>query len=127
MSGLFYNEKVEPGILLQELKYAISNATVNPDIRFRCFPNEAGAESLAAAFTRLVIEGEVAGETYYWPIDINRNNGGQGISRNCRYIFDINLTRLGHCNPDTPIETSAAEIKMKIEPWEDKEDYGVRF
>ena len=121
------NGFVEPGILLQELDYSISDATINPDIRLRCFPNEAGAESLAAAFTRLVIEGEVAGEIYYWPIDINRDEGGKGISRNCRYIFDINITRLGHRNPDTPIETSVAEIKMEIEPWEEKEDYGVRF
>lgn len=121
------NGFVEPGILLQELDYSISDATINPDIRLRCFPNEVGAESLAAAFTRLVIEGEVAGEIYYWPIDINRDEGGKGISRNCRYIFDINITRLGHRNPDTPIETSVAEIKMEIEPWEEKEDYGVRF
>ncbi len=117
----------EPDILMRELEFDILDATVNTDIRLRCFPNEAAEESLGAAFTRLVIEGEIAGETYYWPIDINRGHGGKGISRNCRYIFDILITSLGHRDPDTPIETSEAEIKMEIEPWEEKDDYGVRF
>lgn len=117
----------EPESIMQELGYDLENATVYPDIRLRCYPNEVELESMGTAFTRLVIEGEVAGTKYYWPININRENDGNGISRNCRYIFDIKLSRLGQHDPDIPIETGWAEIKMEIEPWREKEDFGVRF
>ena len=90
-------------------------------------PNETEAEGPGSPFTRLVIEGKVDGTTYYWPININRKDGGTGISRNCRYVFDVRLTRLGHTDPDIPVETEDAEIIMEVQPWEELEEYGVRF
>ena len=113
--------------IMQKLEYDISNASVNTDIRLRCYPNEAEEEAVGTAFTRLVVEGEIAGEIYYWPVNINRTDGGRGISRNCRYIYDIIITGLGNKDPDIPIETGFAEINMKVDPWEEKEDYGLHF
>ena len=78
-------------------------------------------------FTRLVIEGTVDGNVYYWPININRADGQKGIARNCRYVFDVKLRRLGHTDPDIPVEIEDAQITMEVEPWEDMEEYGVRF
>jgi hypothetical protein len=67
------------------------------------------------------------GSIYYWPIEINRRGNGNGINRNCRYVYDITLTRLGNKDPDIPIEFEDMKICMEIQPWEEKEDYGVRF
>lgn len=117
----------EPESIFRELPYAIGAIAIDPEVRFRCYPNETEAEGPGSPFTRLVIEGKIDGTTYYWPININRENGGTGIGRNCRYVYDVKLTRLGHTDPDIPVETEEAEIIMEIEPWEELEEYGVRF
>lgn len=117
----------EPKSILQELSYDIGPTVRKPEIRLRCYPNEAQEETSGTPFTRLVIEGTVDGNTYYWPIDINHTEGQEGIARNSRYVFDVKLTRLGHTEPDIPVEVEAAEITMEVEPWEDMEEYGVRF
>lgn len=117
----------EPESIFRELTYTIGTIARDPEIRFRCYPNETEAEGPGSPFTRLVIEGKIDGSTYYWPININRENKGTGVSRNCRYVYDVRLTRLGHTDPDIPVETEEAEIIMEIEPWEELEEYGVRF
>jgi hypothetical protein len=117
----------DPESILQELSYSIGSLVQEVGIRFRCYPNEAETEGPGSPFTRLVIEGKIDGATYYWPININRGDEGTGISRNCRYVYDVRITRLGHTDPDIPVETEEAEIIMEIEPWEELEEYGVRF
>ena len=117
----------KPDMIMQQLPHFIGNIPIVTDIRLRCFPNNAKEESPGSPFTRLVIEGEVDGNRYFWPIEINREDDGSGISRNCRYVYDITLTRLGNKDPDIPIELKDMKICMEILPWEEKEDYGVRF
>ena len=62
-----------------------------------CYPNEAEDESVASPYTRLVVEGVLDGRTCYYPIPINRGAGAgePGVGRNCRYVFDLTLTRPG--------------------------------
>lgn len=117
----------EPESIFRELSYSIGPIVKDPGIRFRCYPNETEAEGPGSPFTRLVIEGKIDGVTYYWPININREDEGTGISRNCRYVYDVRLTRLGHTDPDIPVETEDAEIILEVQPWEELEEYGVRF
>ena len=117
----------EPETVMQEIPYPIGESVTRPDICLRCYPNEAEEETSGTPFTRLVIEGSLEGTTYYWPVSINRNDGGGGIGRNCRYIYDIRIKRKGNTDPDIPVETEEGNIIMSIEPWEEKEDYGVRF
>ena len=70
-----------------------------------CYPNEAPEESFASPYTRLVVEGTLDGQTVYYPIPINRSAAGdaQGIGRNCRYVFDLTLTRPGTESPGEDI------------------------
>lgn len=117
----------EPDMVVYESEHAIGPVRAYPEICFLCYPNEAGDETPGTPFTRLVIEGTVGGHRYYWPIDINRENDGTGISRNCRYIYDITITRLGTSDPDTPVRTEDAEIKLEVKEWREGEEYGVRF
>jgi hypothetical protein len=86
-------------------------------------------EGPGSPFTRLVIQGVLDGEVWYWPIDINRGEGRspEGIAGNCSYSFDIKLTRKGSADPDTAIKTESATIIMEVEKWEEKEEYSVAF
>ena len=63
-----------------------------------CYPSDAAVESMGSPFTRLVIEGKSAGRICHYEFAINRGEdcGGEdnaGISRNCRYVYEIMLTR----------------------------------
>lgn len=117
----------EPDILLQEISPEIGRTRIYPDIRMLCYPNEAETEGTGTPFTRLVIEGDINGTRYYWPLEINRKDGGTGIGRNRQYIYDITIRKPGHKDPDTPIEPMDTEIKMEVKEWEEREEYGVRF
>ena len=116
-----------PESIFRDIGKEIGINTIKPAITLRCYPNEIEEESPGGSFTRIVIEGKVDGKTYYWPININRNNNGTGVNRNSRYIYDIRIRRLGSEDPDFAIEPEDADIKLEIEEWEEKEEYGVRF
>ena len=112
---------------------------IHPSASLMCYPNTSREESLGTPMTRLVIEGKIQGETWYWPLDINRNgadgvgaddSGGvtdYGVGRNCRYVFDVTITGKGTKDPDRPVTREMAETIFKIEQWNEKEEYSVAF
>ena len=110
----------EPDLVFAELAENLGTTTLCPDISFLCFPNT-GNNDLGSPCTRLVIEGKIDGNTYYWPINV------KGIERNCRYVFDIVIRRKGTSDPDTPIDLEECTIQYEIQPWEEKKEYGIRF
>ena len=85
----------------------------------------------------VVIEGKIQDETWYWPIDINRDSGpgeegggpgeGVGIERNRRYIFDVTIRGKGTKDPDMPVTSMMAETILKVQTWKEKEEYYVGF
>lgn len=117
----------DPSILYREMAETVGQKTIYPGIDLLCYPNNSVTESPGTPFTRLVIEGKVCGQTYYWPIDINRENEGEGVVRNESYIYDIRITRKGTLDPDTPARPEDIEILYKIEQWEERENYKVIF
>lgn len=100
-----------------------------PGTRLLCYPNTSSEESIGTPFTRLVIEGKIQGETWYWPININRDSGSthEGIERNRRYVYDITIRSKGTKDPDSPIKPEMAETIFKTEKWKEKEPYFVAF
>lgn len=119
----------EPDMIYRKMSGEIGLSPTRTDMSFICYPNTSTRESPGTPFTRLVIEGKIGGETFWWPIDINRGEGTQepGIRRNCRYVFDIRLTRKGNKDPDTPIGKEAADIVMGISPWNEQKEQRVPF
>ena len=119
----------QPDMIYQEVKGRIGNQVRTLDIGLLCYPNASRSESPGTPFTRLVIEGSLDGETYWWPIEINRSDDTEepGIYRNRQYIFDICLTRKGSSDPDMVLETDAADIDMKVRSWTEKEGYQVVY
>lgn len=90
-----------------------------------CYENYSSEESIGSPYTRLVIEGQIGENTYYYPIRINAANGG--VKRGCRYIFDITLTRLGLTSPDGDLDEGEIQMIMQTEPWKEKDWYSVGF
>lgn len=120
----------DPGFVFRDLGREIGPAAYKADISLLCYPNCGMEESPGTPFTRLVIEGKIGNSTWYWPIDINRREGpgeGNGIERNCRYVYDIKLRRKGSSDPDTPAEAEDLDIKFEIGKWDIKEEYQVHF
>lgn len=119
----------EPGLLMQEIIDGITEDVSQVDIRLLCYPNASRNESPGTPFTRLVIEGRIDGETFWWPIDINREEGIEepGIHRCRQYIYDVTITRKGSSDPDRTVETDAVRLQLKIKPWEEKDEYQVSF
>ena len=119
----------EQSLIYQRIEGQVGTDAITTDVRLRCYPNMASQESMGSPFTRLVIQGKLDGDVWYWPIDINRGEGRtpEGIEGNCAYTFDIVLTRKGSADPDTAIKTESATIMMEVEKWEEKEEYSVEF
>ena len=117
----------DPGLIYQELDINIGRAWLKPGISLWCYPSNASEESIGTPFSRLVIEGKIAGQTYYWPVNINRDSGSSGIDRNRQYIYDIKITRKGSTDPDIPVEADDIEMTFKTAIWEEKENCIVEF
>ena len=100
---------------------------------FYCYENAISSETGSEKFTRLVIQAELNGETYYYPVNINRPSAGalaagkNGISRNCRYIYDITVTRSGTTDPDIVADPSMIQVRCDILPWEELEEDEIDF
>ena len=114
----------ESDMLYQKIATPIDNKRRKTDISLICYPNTSTTEGPGTAFTRLVIEGKIDGETYWWPININREKDTDkpGVYRNSRYIYDITLTRKGSKDPNTVIDIEAADISTKICQWNEKDE-----
>ena len=119
----------QPDMIFQEITGSVGKEKRELDIGLLCYPNASVTESPGTPFTRLVIQGRLEGETYWWPIDINREKDSSepGIYRNRQYIYDICLTRKGSDDPDHVIETDAAKIKTSVRSWTEKEGYQVVY
>ena len=76
-----------------------------------CYPNDVAEESVGSPFTRLVIQGDIDGQTYYYPVPINRpgfgySAGKAGICRNVNYVMNIHITGPGSLSPTEDINGS---------------------
>lgn len=109
----------------------IGESVLFPELKLYCYRNTLPEEGLAAPFTRLVIEGTVAGTKTYYPININRGTWSSGdtpgVERNCSYSYDLTITRKGVSDPDTAIELEDVQCRFRITPWKDKERHTITY
>lgn len=116
----------DSSLIISHIDKMIGKSRLQTDIHLHCYPNISEKEGPGTPVTRLVIEGKVAGDTYYWPIDINREQG-KGVEGGRKYIFDVRITRKGTTDPDTAAETDDMTIRFEEEAWEEIEEYTVSF
>jgi len=121
-----------PEMIYNSLGTEIGDNVVSPDLDFFCYPNDTEEEGVGSPFTRLVIEGQIDGVTYYYPLNINEegfgySQGKKGIDRNVKYSLDITITRKGSTDPDIAVETGAVEIVCSVLEWNEKDQATVTF
>lgn len=129
-SGL--EEFSHPEMVVRHVDGNAGYTALRTDIALYAYPNECTEESAGSPFTRLIIEGTINGERYYYPVNINREDSGHvfgagGISRNCRYIFDITIRRTGTGDPDMAVSSETADIDCSIVPWRETDETEIPF
>lgn len=72
---------------------------------FYCYPNA------TATKTRLVIEAEVGGYTYYYPITLN------AVDANTAYTYNLTITKLGSNSPDVPVADGTVNFTVTVKDW----------
>lgn len=96
---------------LTALSYTGRTLSDNPfsaDIYLYSYPN-----SDTVRTTKVVIETEMNGVTYYYPIEIT------GTRPNTAYtINNVVITRLGSTDPDTPVTISGCSFNVEVQPWQ---------
>ncbi len=118
----------DKSLIMSEINQPIGKHGIFPDISLWCYQSNSPKESPGSPYTRLVIEGKISGNTYYWPININRDTDREaGVWRGMSYSYDIRITRKGTTDPDIPIESKDIIINQNIAEWKEKEEYEVRF
>ena len=77
-------------------------------VNLYCYPNDSSDAELGSPHTRMVVQGDIDGQTWYYPIEINQegfgySSGPHGVSRNIKYSYSLLITRKGSTDPDTPV------------------------
>ena len=128
-SGQFCHDDLkrfpDKSILVQDISGPVGKESLHPDIRLLCYPNHSDGSSPGAPPTRLVIEGKVGTEIWYWPINVGAES--MGPQRGCSYRYDILIRRKGTDDPDIPVENAGVVISARVRAWKDMEEYSVHF
>lgn len=117
----------EPALIMQDLPSEIGEERLFPDIHLCCCPNHGTEEGFGSPYTRLVIEGKVQGETYYWAETINRDGDENGITGSGKYVYNLTIRRKGSRDPDCPASITDTEFTFSEKEWEEQEPYIVSF
>lgn len=93
----------------------------SPGTDLFCYANPAVEDGPGSPLTRLVIQADLLGETWYYPITIPQ------LRRNTSYIFDVTLTMTGAKTPDEPLDAAAARVGLTVRGWDEKDPEIVPF
>ena len=72
---------------------------------FYCYPNTTSTQ------TRLVVEAEVGGYIYYYPVTLD------SVAPNTAYCYNLTITRLGSDSPDVPVSDSQVKVSVTVKDW----------
>lgn len=113
--------------LLERSIYGEIDATKRTvDIALFCYPAEVSETDAGKPQTKLVLEGEIGGRKYYYPIRIGDYTAG-AIRRDMTYQIDLKITRLGGTDPDAPLLPGTFEAGVTVLPWDTSDNQTVNF
>lgn len=128
------SECKQRGLLFDEIEGPISDDGYTQCHYLYCYENTISSENGAEKFTRVVIQGDLAGNTYYYPININQegfgyvsSNGHYGIKRNTRYTISAIIQRPGSTEPDSPVTHGSISSSITIKVWDSTSDSNIIF
>lgn len=116
------NSCIEEGLLMDSIADAIGNIGHSQPHYFYCYSNE--TEDMSTC-TKLVLQADIEGITYYYPVPVNQvgygygaANGHYGVKRNTVYSFGITVTRPGSTDPNDPVVSGTVIINsLEVENW----------
>lgn len=112
---------VMDGLIYDNLQSDISDAGYTAPHYFYSYENSFVEETDANRFTRIVIEGELNGTVYYYPVVLEE------LKRNCCYSVDITIKRPGSLDPDSDVEKGTLLATISVKDWEPVSDSVVEF
>lgn len=136
LNNLGYSEADCAGCAMGNMLYdamtsAIGDGGYSGPNYFYCYENTAASEA-SSKFTRLVIQADLSGKTYYYPININREGFGYsggiaGVSRNTSYVLSVVISGPGSTNPENPITMGSLSVSVSVVNWATVPDSSVNF
>ena len=109
-----------PELVLAPVSSALSSR-IYPSLDFYCYPNPYDGKVFGEPVTRLVLEGQLRGKTYYYPIDL------PGLQAHTQYRMDVTLTRAGTTDPDTPALTGTILLENQVLDWDEREWEDIHY
>ncbi|MGM9748240.1 MAG: fimbrial protein [Candidatus Cryptobacteroides sp.] len=122
---VWYNKSACLDEVPKMLTFDISSVTVENNYKREylqhhayCYPNPVETDTSEKGewterFTRLVVETEIEGNTYYYPISL------PGLKANTAYDLSLIITRLGSDDPDVPVTTNEITYSLEMVDWAD--------
>lgn len=112
---------VMEGMIYDDFGTDISDAGYVDPHYFYCFENGFEEETDEKKFTRIVIEGELDGTVYYYPVKLD------DVKRNCCYSVDVTVKRPGSTRPDSDVEKGTLSATVSVKDWEPLSESTVEF
>ncbi len=96
--------------------YSNTNVAAAAVHDFYCYPNptaadNSGKDGWTARYTRLVVEIELGGKIYFYPIKL------PNLEQNTAYDVTLAVTRPGSSDPDVPYDPDAATVNVTVAEW----------
>ena len=95
---------------------ALQGNRMNPQLYLYMYPNGADPSSVEGQSdftTKLIIETELQGTLYYYPISLGYTQPNHAYTVN-----DVRITRLGSTDPNLPVTTAACTFSIQVSDWE---------
>lgn len=123
-----------PNCFSENVHRPVGDAGYSDVHSFYCYENLLAQETDSDKFTRLVLEAELDGHKYYYPIDINQPGygwtaplGEKGIKRGTIYTYDIVITGPGSDDPESKITRKTIILDAEAEGFEDGPAFTATF
>lgn len=95
---------------------ALPGNKMTPQLYLYMYPNgadQATVEGTADFTTKLIIETEMQGTIYYYPISLGYTQPNHAYTVN-----DVRITRLGSTDPNLPVTTASCSFTIQVSDWE---------
>lgn len=115
------NATTEANLIYQPLTGTINDTGLDKQFFFYCYSNETDQTETC---TKLVLQADLDGITYYYPILINQDKYGylpetgyKGIRQNSTYSYSITVTRPGSPDPNIPVVPGTLDLSLSTSDW----------
>ena len=95
---------------------ALEGNRMRPMLYLYMYPNpaaQATQDGQSDFTTKLIIETELQGETYYYPISLGYTQPNYAYT-----VQDVRITRLGSTDPNIPVTTAACTFTVRVSDWD---------